>query len=367
MPLSIMVKPASGLCNLQCAYCFYADVTRQRDIQSYGVMSEHTLELLVRKMFDAVPDEISLTFQGGEPTLAGKNYYRRLLALEKQYNRHGIPIHHAIQTNASLLDTEWCDIFLEGRFLVGVSLDGNKGLHDRYRKASSGEGTYEKAEQGIALLREYGIPYNILCVVHQQVAENASSVFESMKQHTYLQFIPCLDHFDGAPMPYSLQPETYGRFLIQLYDLYEHAYRAGTPVSIRSFDNWLGMLSGYPPEHCGLAGQCGRYALIEADGSVFPCDFYVLDQWRIASICDDSFDFRHEYEPWSRFIKESLILPETCRTCRWLRLCRGGCKRERTSRFADVSHNRFCEAYTMFFDARAERMKKMAESLLNKR
>lgn len=363
-PLTIMVKPVSGNCNLRCSYCFYTDVARHRETASYGVMSPQTLETLVRRAFAYAEGQISFIFQGGEPTLAGLSFYRTLLDLEARCNTRGIAVHNAIQTNGWTIDEDWCGLFREGRFLVGVSLDGTRELHDACRKTPGGQPTYDRILENIALLRREKIDYNVLCVVNELIASQPEAVFDALKEHTYMQFIPCLDGFDAPQSEFSLKAETYGRFLIKTFDRYEQCFKSGKPVSIRTFDNWIGMLMGRPPESCAMSGQCGNYYLIEADGSVYPCDFYVLDRWRMGNINNDSFIRLERSTIGTAFRRESLPVRDECRACRWGALCRGGCKREREPIMDGVpSLNRLCAGHRMFFEARFERMTALARRL----
>ena len=356
--ISIMVKPVSGACNMRCTYCFYQDVSEHREKRFLGTMSETTLENLVRKAFTYADGEISFAFQGGEPTLAGIPFYRKFLALEKRYNTRNLNVHNAIQTNGWGIDSDWIQLFLDGNFLVGVSVDGTQELHDRCRIDANGGKTYARVLENIGLLRENGVQYNILCVVNRQIAEHAGEVFESLKEHRYLQFIPCLDGFDGEKSEWSLDGKTYGQFLIETFDRYEAAWRQGNPVSIRNFDNWIGMLMGRAPESCALSGRCACYFLIEADGSVYPCDFYVLDAWKMGNINDTSFLRLSKSQIAEKFRQDSWKLPEDCAQCQWFSLCRGGCKRDREPvQNGCPSANRLCEGHKMFFEACEDRMK----------
>ena len=179
--------------------------------------------------------------------------------------------------------------------------------------------------------------------------------------------IPCLDGFDVAQGESSLDGETYGRFLIATYDLYEKAFYSGKPVSVRTFDNWIAMLLGRPPESCGMSGRCGHYYLIEANGNAYPCDFYVLDEWLIGNINDASF-FKLDKSPLvSRFLSQSVPLPQRCRGCEWLSLCRGGCRRDREPYQNGLpSDNRLCAGHRLFFSQRMERMKALAARIASR-
>jgi len=362
-----MIKPASGLCNMRCRYCFYRDVAENREIRSYGIMEKDTLEKLVKRAFLYAEHQLSFAFQGGEPTLAGKDFFRFFLSLLKKYQRPGLQVQSALQTNGLSLDGEWADIFREGNFLIGVSLDGTKTLHDANRMTPDCAPTHDRILKSIALLREKGVEYNILCVVTHDLALEGKAVFEALKAHEFLQFIPCLDGFDAPPSPYSLQKGDYGKFLCDLFPLYEERIRAGAPVSIRIFDNWLSMLLGRPPESCAMCGRCANYYLSEADGSIYPCDFYVLDAWRMGNITKDSF-FKLEKSPVAaEFLRQSLDVHEKCSACPWYSLCRGGCRREREPRSNEkLSLNRLCSDYQMFFEKYEPRMRALAGYLAKK-
>ena len=366
--LTIMIKPASSLCNLRCSYCFYADTASHREHASYGLMSEETLEMLVRRAFAFGEDCIQFMFQGGEPTLAGKNFFRRFLQLLQQYasrpSTRPLRIVNAIQTNGYDLDQEWCDIFREGHFLVGVSLDGTRETHDACRISNDGESTYDRVVENIKLLEANQIEYNVLCVVNEYVGRQPGKVFDNLRKYRYLQFIPCLDGFEGSKMSFSLNSRTYGTFLIETFDRYERLFQTEERVSIRNFDNWIQMILGVPPENCALSGRCGKYYVVEADGGVYPCDFYVLDSWRLGNIHERSFFWFDKSEVSYAFRKESYNLPESCRDCRWIQLCRGGCKRDRGLVANGIpGENRLCEGHKMFFEARYERLKALAWSL----
>ena len=359
-PLTLMVKPVSGLCNMQCRYCFYRDEMSRRETPLPAPMAYRTLENLIRRAMLRADGELNLIFQGGEPTLAGKDFYRQLLLLEKKYRRTDVTIRHAIQTNGLALDEAWCTIFREGGFLVGVSLDGTAALHDLNRRDRAGRLTAERVLESIALLRREKIPYNILCVVTESMAAQAKQVFSALREHAFLQFIPCMD---GSAAEGFLQSRSYGQFLIDLFDCYEQAYHSGKPVSIRTFDNWLAMACGYPPESCAMSGRCSRATLIEADGSVYPCDFYAVDEWYLGNINDMSLPRLERTEAAERFV-QPLPLPEQCRECPWLLLCRGGCRRDRDPHPDSIGGvSRWCEGLKLFFDQRGERLHTLARSV----
>lgn len=361
-PLSMMIKPVSSACELACRYCFYADVSSHREKASYGKMTKDTMRALVRRAFIYADDTVSFAFQGGEPTLAGTHYFREFLSLVDEYNVRKLAVNYSLQTNAVSLTDEMCAFFAENDFLIGVSLDGCREIHDSLRIDPAGKGTYERVLHGISLLKKYNVDFNILCVVTSDIAKRAEQVWKSLAPYEYLQFIPCIDDFDGDKKEFSVSAADYGDFLIKTFGYYEAAIKSGSPVSERRFDNYINILLGQMPELCAMSGACGVYFLIEADGGVYPCDFYVLDQWRLGNINGTSFSRMQKSERAKAFIEMSGFMPEECRACQWNFLCRGGCRRDREP-FSDgvPSGNRFCESYRMFFSDCYDRMTALAK------
>lgn len=369
-PLSLLIKPASGNCNLRCGYCFYHDVSAHRTTPSYGMMSLGTLETLVRKALAFADGSCTFAFQGGEPTLAGLDFYRTLVRLADQYNEKKVDVHYAIQTNGMVVDEEWARFFHDHHFLVGLSLDGPKDLHDVQRVDAAGTGSWRRAMEAARQMEAAHADFNILTVVTNPVARHVRQVYAFLKKSgfRYLQFIPCLDPLDapGGEDGTALTAERYAYFLKELFDLwYADLVRGDAistdPVSIRDFENWVGMCAGRRPEACGMSGACQCQFVVEADGSVYPCDFYVIDQYRIGSIADDGFAEMAASENARRFIAESLPVDEACHGCEWYPICRGGCRRNREPFTAgQPGLNRFCEAYRAFFPYALPRMRELA-------
>jgi len=365
-PVSLLIKPVSGQCNLRCRYCFYHDVAGRRALPSHGRMSPETLERLVSQALALAEGACTFAFQGGEPTLAGLPFYETLLSLESRYNTQGVTIHHAIQTNGLLVDEAYAAFFARHGFLVGLSLDGGRALHDDMRVDAQGKGTFDRVMRAAELLDRQGADYNILCVVSRSVARHGGQVYDFLKKqgHRLLQFIPCLDDFDGAAHPHSLTPQRYTLFLKTVFDRYYRDFLAGEYVSVRLFDNYVGMLMGRPPECCGMSGVCSVTAVVEADGEVYPCDFYGLDEYRLGNIHTHALGELLTGERARQFVAESLYRDPKCARCRWFPLCRGGCRRLREP-FAEghPSLYRYCESQEAFFEYAYDRMRHMAAEL----
>ena len=352
-PLSVMIKPSSGNCNMSCTYCFYCDEMRNRTQPSYGFMTEETLKNVIRRTLLRAEGHISYAFQGGEPTLAGLEFYRDFVSRVHKAAPPGLAVQYAIQTNGTLLDAEWCRFFRAHRFLVGLSLDGDRACHDRFRRDGQNKGTYDKVLRAARLLEEDGVEFNVLTVVTGYLARHIQSVFSSLCREgfRFQQYIPCLDPLEEerGGQEYSLSPAQYEEFLKKLFDLWYRELEQGRYWSIRYFDNLLWMLEGHAPEQCSMRGYCGLQYLVEADGSVYPCDFYGLDAYRLGNIRNDAWDNLDRAREALGFVEASRRIPEKCGHCRWYPLCRNGCRRDRVLEGEQLGCSYYCEAYAGFF------------------
>ena len=369
-PLSILIKPASSACNLRCAYCFYADEAKTRAVPNYGLMPQEVSHTLIEKAAEAAEDRISVLFQGGEPTLAGLDFYRDFVSHMQKTAPRGLAVQYAIQTNGTLLDGGWCRFFRENRFLVGLSLDGSRECHDRFRRDPEGKGTYRQVTQAARMLTEAGVEHNVLTVVTGYLARHIQSVFSALCRggFRFQQYIPCLDPLEGTrgEQGYSLSPEEYEEFLKTLFDLWYRELKQGRYWSIRYFDNLVWMLAGHPPEQCSMGGCCGLQYLVEADGSVYPCDFYGLDQYCLGNIRQHSWAELDRAREKTGFIETSRPVPEDCRRCQWYPLCRNGCRRDRIVEQNGLGRNYYCRAYAGFFAYALPRLRQV-QAMLNMR
>ena len=345
--MNLLIKPTSSLCNIECEYCFYLDECNNRKIKSYGMMTDETLELTVKKALMNADGSAVFAFQGGEPTLIGIDFYKRLLEFEGKYNTNNVKIINTIQTNGVLIDGEWAAFLSDNHFLVGLSLDGTREAHNKYRKDKNGKGTWDKALKAAELLQSAGAEYNVLCVITSANAKNGELVYNTLKKHKYLQFIPCIDGFDNKKRAYSLSKNKYAEFLCAVFPLYYRDLLKGEEISIRLFDNYIDILRGKAPEMCGLSGKCACYGVIEADGSVYPCDFYATDEWRLGNVNEDGFSALFASDTAKRFILSSYEKSDDCKSCQYRALCGGGCRREREEQ---TQKYRYCESIKAFLD-----------------
>ncbi len=355
-PINLLIKPASGSCNMRCEYCFYADEQEHRAVSSRGIMSRDTMHSIIDRAMEYGDRICTLAFQGGEPTLAGLDFYKDLSEyIANTPNPKKVRFQYAIQTNGYDVNEEWAGFWAKNRYLVGISLDGPKEIHDRYRKDALGRGTYSRVMSSIRILEKHHVDYNILTVVTAASARNAQKLYNFYKKNKiqYQQYIECLDPLEEEPggREYSLTPNRYETFLKSLFDAWYLDVKAGKPVYNRYFNNLLMIMDRQMPESCNMRGVCGKQWVIEADGSVYPCDFYALDQWFLGNVKDDSFEDMDAKREELGFIRWSVQAHEDCKDCTWFPLCRGGCRRNREPVTGDCTgKNYFCSAYKGFFE-----------------
>ncbi|MBQ8382830.1 MAG: SPASM domain-containing protein [Clostridia bacterium] len=341
--LSVLIKPASSLCNLRCQYCFYADVSDLRQVRSYGIMSEATAHTVIDRALEALPSgDLQIAFQGGEPTLAGLPFFRDFVAYAEERTPPTVRIRYSIQTNGMVIDGEWARFLAEYHFLVGLSLDGEEYWQDECRKAPGGGGSYARVLEAVSHLREAGADFNILTVLTARSAAHPRALWNFYRKNRFdfVQIIPCLAPLENPRENdyYTLTPQAYGSFLKQFFAIWAKELYAGNYISVRLFDNFVRMAMGEHPEQCGLAGVCSPQFVIEADGGVYPCDFYVLDEYRCGSVNEHSFSELYRAEPMQRFLTEGARRLPQCRSCPAFRVCGGGCRRYRSLYFLEKGY-----------------------------
>jgi uncharacterized protein len=348
---SLLIKPASAVCNLDCAYCFYLD----RDADPYSAMpgrrmTAETLERLVDTyLFYSYPNS-TFAFQGGEPTLAGPAFFEDLVKLQQHYGRNGQVVANAMQTNGILLDDRWCELFKKFQWLIGISIDGPEPLHDLYRADKRGAGTWRKVMKGVEVLKKHDVEFNALCVVSQANVDKAAEVYRFFREQgiDYIQYIP-LSEFDalGQPLPYTITAEQYGRFLCQTFDLWWPERRK---MRIRYFDNLAEALAGRKPGTCTLHETCDSYVVVEYNGDVYPCDFFVEKDWKLGNVNLDSWAEIARRQRRYQFAATKTIAHPDCLVCEYQSICHGGCPKHRhdpRGNFHDLDY--FCAAYKMIF------------------
>lgn len=366
--LSILIKPASEKCNLDCDYCFYHDISNKRTVKDYGFMSDLVAKKIIESAFEKKNiKKINFSFQGGEPTLIGVEFYQMFCKTVDKYKIlfRDVEVEYFLQTNGTLITEQFLDFFLKYDFLIGLSIDSNKQAHDRYRRFLGGQVSFDRCIKTMDNFKEKQIRYNILTVVTKQVALDPKALYQFLKQYKidYFQFIPCLDPINEelGKKEWSLLAGEYGDFLDQFFNYWYQDFKLGNRVTdIRIFLNFIAMLKNIEPESCDMKGICSNQNVIEADGKVYPCDFYVFEQLAVGDILIDSFDQIQSSDAVKKFIKNSYYLPKKCDGCQFLKLCRGGCTRNRYMTEVGIE-NYFCDSIYSFLDKNIEKLEEMSK------
>lgn len=393
LAFSVVAKPTGAACNLNCQYCFFLSKELLYDTKRQQ-MSEETLENYVREYLAASPDgEVTMVWQGGEPTLRGLPFYQKLLELCEKYRRSSQHVVHSMQTNGTLINREWAQFLATNDVLVGVSLDGPAELHDTYRVNRGGRGTHNLVIRGWKLLQDYGVRVNILCTVHHGNEDYPLEVyryFRDVLKAEFLQFIPIVERVDATALAQvdrdgwrgkgtsksrilyqqkgnavtsrSTTPQRYGSFLNAIFD--EWKCRDIGRVFVQDFDAALGALFGQYSV-CVHAPQCGNNFALEFNGDLYACDHWVEPDWLVGNVADSDFYSLAHSAVMKRFVvKKRQELPVECRRCPFLRLCNGGCPKDR---FVGVnegfSQNYLCPGYKAFYGHIMPDLVKMARYL----
>lgn len=354
-PVSVLVKPASSACNLKCKYCFYRDEAESRSEAFMGMMSLDTAKALIKNAFSFAEGSCSFLFQGGEPTLAGLEFFKEFVALEKSLNTKRIEVFNAVQTNGMTLDDDWARFFKDEDFLVGLSSDGFSELHNLNRTDSSGGDTLVRVLNSARILKQHGVSFNILTVVTGRTARSPEKLWSFYKKHglSHVQLIPCIVPAGlEKTSPFALQEKAYGDFFTKMFMLWYRDLLKGEYVSVREFENIISIVSGKSPEICSMRGHCGIQFVVEGNGNVYPCDFYSTDEYLLGNVADSSFYEMGTSEKARLFVSSSLALPDECKKCKWAFLCRNGCRRERANSSENGAlKNIYCEGRRAFYEA----------------
>lgn len=358
--ISILIKPSSSLCNMKCKYCFYSDIANHREIPSYGMMNECVMETLILKSLKLKDTtHITYAFQGGEPTLIGLKFYKKFVEYVTQ-NKTNQKIQYIIQTNGLLITEDWVQFFKKHQFLVGISLDGYKDLHNYYRIDNNGKHTFQKVMCTISLLKKYHVDFNILCVLTKGMAKHPEKVFHFILKNKlkYIQFIPCLPGLDENESEYSLSPQMFYQFYKRIFTMWLDQYKQGNYISITLFDNLIPIFKGILPQQCGMLGFCAPQLVVESNGDVYPCDFYVLDQYKCGNILNDEIIDIIKSPKMKSFIEESRRECDECKDCKYESICHKNCKRQNIAYYS----KEYC-GYRHFLQEKESEMRMIASQL----
>lgn len=375
-----MAKPTGAVCNLDCAYCFFLSKESFYPGSSFR-MSDQVMESYVRQTIEAHDTpEITIAWQGGEPTLMGLDFYRRVVEAVRRCEKPGIRIQHTIQTNGILLDRDWCGFLRENNFLVGVSVDGPRELHDRYRKDKGGQGTWDRVVKAVRLMQQEGVAFNVLCTVNSANADQPLAVYRFFRDDlkaSYIQFIPIVERINDNGLTLlqqgnrvtdrSVGPEQYGRFLIEIFE--EWVGRDVGKVFVQEFDATLAVwVTGASPI-CIFRPTCGRGVALEHNGDLYSCDHFVEPKYLLGNILQTPLLQLLDSDQQRKFGDDKRdSLPRYCRECSFLFECHGECPKNRFLNTPDGEPglNYLCSGLKAYF-AHIEPYMRIMSSLLQQR
>ena len=370
----VMVKPHGPVCNLDCKYCYYLCKEALYPASSFR-MTYRVLEVFTRDYIQAqaVP-EVVFVWQGGEPTLMGLEFFRHAVELQAQYRRPHMRIHNALQTNGTLLNDDWCRFFREHDFLIGVSLDGPRDLHDALRTDRCGQPTFERVIAGINLLKQHGVEFNVLTAVHAANAPHPLEVYRFLRDEVgaaFIQFIPVVERgidpdrqAGQCVSTHSVTARQYGEFLCSIFDEWVRRDVGRTYVQI--FDMALSAWVGQMPTLCVMAETCGLAMVLEHNGDLYSCDHFVEPRHRLGNILDTPLATLATSVQQRLFgLAKRERLPDYCRACPVYFVCHGGCPKDRFLRTPDGEPglNYLCEGFRRFFTHIEQPMRFMATEL----
>ena len=361
-PFFVMTKPVSAACNLACRYCYYLN---RPEAAASRRMDTETLEVLVRDVIAAQPGvpEIQFAWQGGEPTLAGIDFFRMAVEFQERYCPAGAACVNAIQTNGTLLDEPWAEFFAAHRFLVGISIDGPQALHDPLRRDVRRRKTHAKVLRGLRHLQQARVEFNALCVVHRLNYRQGRMVYRFLHRIgvRHMQFIPLVERYtrensfampppgdrDAAPAPWTVPPDGFGEFLCDVYD--EWLANDVGEVFVQSIEEYAAALAGRPAGLCVFGTDCSTAPIVESNGDVYSCDHYAFPAYRLGNIMETPIGTLVRSPRQRDFGRTKMALPKKCAQCEYLHVCRGGCPKHRfVETGSGERENYLCPSYRRF-------------------
>ena len=385
-PFSVMTKPIGPRCNIDCKYCYYLEKEKLFPSEKKFRMSDDVLESYIRQLIETSTEagirEIPFAWQGGEPTMLGVDYFRKIVELQGKYTPNGATVANAFQTNGILLDDEWGQFLHDNRFLIGLSIDGPKKIHDKYRIDRAGRPTFDKVMKGLEVLQRHDVEHNSLTTVHRANGGKGKEIYKFLKGlgMEFLQFIPIAERSSpegglaSAPQvdmdpgntvtEWSVSPKVYGKFLCDIFDTWFKADIGQTYVQY--FDVQLGLWLGGPSSLCIFSETCGNALALEHDGSLYSCDHYVYPEYRLGKVTETPMRDMVWTDKQFAFGEDKRAgLTSQCKSCEFKFACNGGCPKQRfaVNKQGESNHNYFCESFTMFFQHCGPRMQAMANAV----
>lgn len=380
----VMTKPTGPLCNLNCTYCFYLEKENLYPDKSKWAMPHEVLESYVRQYIEAQDLlDVNFAWQGGEPTILGVDYFKNIAALQRTH-ANGKRIANSFQTNGVLLDDAWCEFLAQNKYLVGLSIDGPRELHDHYRVDKGGHPTFDRVMRGIGFLKKHGVEFNTLTCVQAHNSLHPLKVYRFLKEvgSGYMQFIPIIERiasdsegdalrfvspsYEGEAKisKWPVRPLQHGKFLAEIFD--EWVRNDVGRVFVQAFDVVLEAWLGMDPSLCVHSAACGKGLALEHNGDLYSCDHFVYPENRVGNIMEQSLrDLVNSEQQRGFGLAKRDSLPRQCRECPVRFACNGGCPKHRFTKTKDgeAGLNYLCEGFTYFFTHIAPYMRFMADEL----
>jgi uncharacterized protein len=369
-----MAKPTGSRCNLNCAYCFFLKKDRLYPDSNFS-MSDEVMEQYIHQTIEAhkVP-EVTIAWQGGEPTLMGLDFFRRAVAVEQKYLKSGMRIENTLQTNGVLIDEEWCRFFHDHNFLIGLSIDGPREMHDAYRHDRGGHSVFDKVVRAVRLMQQHKVDFNILCTINAVNSQQPLELYRFFRDELkaqYIQFIPIVERANDTGdqtgtevTERSVQPGQYGKFLIEIFD--EWVKRDVGKMFVQFFDGVLASYVRGRSSLCILSPTCGEGVALEHNGDVYSCDHFVEPDFLLGNITKTALgELVSSQQQWQFGAAKTEGLPRYCRECEFLFTCHGECPKNRILNAPDgePGANWLCAGLKDFFDHTRQHMQIMAELL----
>jgi uncharacterized protein len=364
---SLLVKPASFSCNLRCNYCFYLE--KEKLFKGDNLMTDKVLERMISSFMEIDMPAYSIGWQGGEPTMMGLDFFRQVVKYQAKYGRSGATVSNGLQTNGTRLDDEWCRHLTEYNFLVGLSIDGPKEIHDKHRWTVNGAGSHGMVMRGLDALKRNHTEFNVLTLVSDSNVEHPLVIYNYLKDLgvKYHQYIECVEFMpDGTLAPFAVRPEQWGEFLCTIFD--EWYSKDRFDVSVRFFDSIITKMVDGVANACVFADDCRQYLVVEHDGGIYPCDFFVLPEWKLGNIMDGEWNDFLESPLYEKFGGRKSQWNGECEECPYLKYCLGCCPKNRLNHGKNPRDlSALCAGWKMFYEHTLPRFKSIANYIRKER
>lgn len=361
---TLLIKPTGPDCNLSCNYCFYLDKDKLYPCKTRMDLS--TAEKMISQFMES-GEPVTFSWQGGEPTLRGLDFFKEVIELQKEHGKGGQRVTNTIQTNGTLLNKEWVEFFSRHNFLVGLSLDGPRDLHDNYRTYPDGRGSFKEVMGAAELLQEKEVPFNVLTVLNSRTVKQPKRIinFFVKADFSHIQFIPAIEtvntNKDEVLAPFSPKPQEVGEFLDEAFQKWAREFPPR--FSVRYFESLINTNLGKDPGNCRIDASCGSYLVVEHNGEIYPCDFYVEEDRKLGNLNKATLEEIESGEEYERFVQSKAKLTGECKNCNFLPYCYGGCQRYRALPNGPEGKSYLCEAYRYFLSSNLQKIEDIASRI----